>query len=431
MERRLDGLFGVKSPTPERERQEEAELQLAMQLSLGQVQPRDSTRSSSLSIPGQSLRLPTAIASAGRLRSLSPSPEIPEFPAMPPIPSTSSSFSMLAPSRAAAPGATSTPASRPLHITTQLNTDWMGTASSQSTFHVKNSRPLKTVKRLMVVYWDEDNKPHAVFYIHTFLTWPTWQVAHATGHFATLLGDNPDVEVYDPGFKTWASIGPTYPHLIVAEKALLLRRRNTQCLKLDEVVNTFHLPPSRAPMHFCQNLPAERKALRTMYKGRRSPKPLVIDDTSSSDSDVEVVRVTKRAFKHENEDDPVLRRPQRPRLDLDFVVIDDDDTPPLTASSSTSTLSSSLPSPSASSSPWPAGMYVVDMINGFRKMSGLKTSGLNREQRFQCVFGVWYHASTFDAQHSKYKAATPTQIEAGLQAGRTDKGLWNVWRKML
>jgi hypothetical protein len=74
-------------------------------------------------------------------------------------------------------------------------------------------------------------------------------------------------------------------------------------------------------------------------------------------------------------------------------------------------------------------MYIVDMVKGFRKMSGLKGMGLNRGQRFHRVFGVQYHASTFDAQHSKYKAATPTQIEAGVQAGRTEKGLWNVWRK--
>ncbi|KAJ7330878.1 hypothetical protein DFH08DRAFT_966635 [Mycena albidolilacea] len=318
---------------------------------------------------------------------------------------------MLAPSQAAAPGATSAPAPRPLHITTQLNTNWMETASSQSTFHVKHSRPLKTPRCLMVVYWDEDHEPHTVFYIHSFLTWPTWQVTEATGHFATLLGDNPDLEVYNPRFKTWASVGPTYPHPIIADKALLLRRHNMRYLALDEVVHTFHPPPSTAPMHFRQNLPAERKALCAL-----------------SDSDVEVVQVNKRAFQQENEDDSVLRHAQRPRLDPDLIVIDDDDTPPLTASSSTSTLSSTSPS-AALSPPWPAGMYVVDMAKGFRKMSGLKGMRLNRGQRFHRVFGVQYHASTFDAQHLKYKAATPTQIEAGVQDGRTDKGLWNVWRK--
>ncbi|KAJ7354119.1 hypothetical protein DFH08DRAFT_984386 [Mycena albidolilacea] len=207
-------------------------------------------------------------------------------------------------------------------------------------------------------------------------------------------------------------VGPTYPHPIIADKALLLRRRNTQCLALDEVVHTFHPPPSTAPMHFRQNLPAERKALRTVYKGRHSPKPIIIDDTPSSDSDVEVVRVNKRAFKQEYEDDSVLRHAQRPRLDPDLII------------------DTELPSPSAAlSPPWPAGMYVVDMVKGFRKISGLKGMGLNRGQRFHRVFGIQYHASTFDAQHSKYKAATPTQIEAGVQAGRTDKGLWNVWRK--
>ncbi|KAF8145789.1 hypothetical protein K438DRAFT_1991461 [Mycena galopus ATCC 62051] len=62
-----------------------------------------------------------------------------------------------------------------------------------------------------------------------------------------------------------------------------------------------------------------------------------------------------------------------------------------------------------------AGMYVVDMITGFQKMSGMKGRGQNRGKRFEAVFGVPHHASTFDAQHSKYKAATPTQVEAGVQ----------------
>ncbi|KAJ7320901.1 hypothetical protein DFH08DRAFT_970604 [Mycena albidolilacea] len=323
MEWRLDGLFGVKSPTPEREWQEDADLQLAMELSLGQMQPHNSAPSPSHPMPRPSLRLPVAIT------------------------------------RAAAPSATSTLAPRPLHITMQLNTDWMETASLQSTFHVKHSRPLKTPRCLMVVYWDEDHEPHAVFYIHLLLTWPMWQVAEATSHFATLLGDNPDLEVYDPRFKTWASVGPTYPHPIIADETLLLHRSNMQCLALDKVVHTFHPPPSTAPMHFRQNLPAERKALHTI-----------------SDSDIKVVWVNKRAFKQEYEDNSVLRHAQLPRLDPDLIVIDDDDTPPLTASSLTSTLS--LPSLSAAlSPPWPAGMYIVDMVKGFRKMLGLKGMGLN------------------------------------------------------
>ncbi|KAF8145790.1 hypothetical protein K438DRAFT_539121 [Mycena galopus ATCC 62051] len=231
-----------------------------MQLSLGQAQPRSSTPSSSRPIPGPSLRLPAAITSVGRLRTLSPSPESPSFLPCPPSPPPVHPFQRWPPvSSSSWRHQRFTPT--PDHYAIKCRLDGDGIIAKY--VPRQEQRPLKTVKHLMVVYWDEDNKPHAVFYIHLFLTWPMWQVAHATSHFATLLGDNPDVEVYDPSFKTWASIGSTYPHPIIADKALLLRRRNTQCLKLDEVVHTFYPPEAVHPCTFVKIfLQNERRSVR-------------------------------------------------------------------------------------------------------------------------------------------------------------------------
>lgn len=195
--RHLDKLYGVRSPSPEtreREQREDDEIALAIRLSLDEPLSRPASRSSSTR---PSLWLPMSITEAGRLRSLSPSPDLPE-PSMllPPssrgfasssstfsphsassssrtfptssawlFPSSASSSSSsflppvsLAPGRAAAPSATSKP-KKPLRITRQLNDDWAGVSASSpavstTTYHTKKAtRPKST--RLIVVLWND------------------------------------------------------------------------------------------------------------------------------------------------------------------------------------------------------------------------------------------------------------------------------------
>jgi hypothetical protein len=79
-------------------------------------------------------------------------------------------------------------------------------------------------------------------------------------------------------------------------------------------------------------------------------------------------------------------------------------------------------------------MYVVEMVKGFEKMAALKAArvGSNREERFARIFpGRKYVSATYDLQVSHLKAATPSEIRRGVDAGRTRDGLWTIWRRTL
>ncbi|KAJ7820011.1 hypothetical protein B0H14DRAFT_3472647 [Mycena olivaceomarginata] len=90
-------------------------------------------------------------------------------------------------------------------------------------------------------------------------------------------------------------------------------------------------------------------------------------------------------------------------------------------------------SASAAAPPWLAGMYVVDMVAGFRQMDSRSLKGLNCKEHFKHMFGseVEYHALTFTAQQAKFNKATPMQVKKGVEAGWTTDGLWSVWRKRI
>ncbi|KAJ7827814.1 hypothetical protein B0H14DRAFT_3466794 [Mycena olivaceomarginata] len=203
--RRLDNLYGVKSPTPEtetvreqfaREEREDTELELGIQLSLAHSQPTSQQAGPSR------LCLPSSIQQADRLRSLSASPELPAalFPTLNDFPSLSPSLSPPQPfptpvlGRAQAPNvaakeAATPPVPRkrrpaasvqkstaPLRITTQLNKDWMAAkggpipqaAATHTTFHTARTvsrRPLaeepEGVPNVMLVEEMKDVDAHA------------------------------------------------------------------------------------------------------------------------------------------------------------------------------------------------------------------------------------------------------------------------------
>jgi hypothetical protein len=281
--------------------------------------------------------------------------------------------------------------------------------------------------------------PHRVYWIDSVPTWPQWRVSDATSPFADLLADA-DVDMYTPKYKQWVTINTSFPHTVSVDSILMLRRRDIDCFDFDAVIQNFY-PESRHPtstLHIRTNMPAECSALRSIYKSARtarSGKPRSADlSYDDDDSDVQVTDVKLiKHIKQEDEEELPYRR-QRPRLeplplDTDMLIIIDSD--------SDDELPTILPSASASASaaapPWPAGMYVVDMVAGFRQMDSNSLKRLNREEHFKCVFGseVEYHASTFTAQQAKFNKATPTQVKKGVEAGRTTNGLWSVWRKRI
>jgi len=147
----------------------------------------------------------------------------------------------------------------------------------------------------------------------------------------------------------------------------------------------------------------------------------------------------KRTVKEEDDSDIAPAR-QRPHLSIrtqldedDVIIIDDDNSPPATATSASSKASTAFTTPASSPAPapWPAGMYVVDMVEGFNNMASTSLKGLNREERFRRIFQRDYYPSTYDTQARKFKSATPSQLEMGIKAGRTTDGLWTVWRKRI
>ncbi|KAJ7314725.1 hypothetical protein DFH08DRAFT_972473 [Mycena albidolilacea] len=456
--RELDQLPGVRSPTPEAEsvrevyEWEEHELAHALQLSL---QDHQSGRAA---VPGPSLRLPSSIVTAGTLQPLSDSPDFPtslrpsiaRLRSLSPSPGASSSLFPPPLLLAMRPVPTAAGRKPKAHqITRQLNDDWMGmsTGSSQgpsrvpmatqpSTFHLrKQVSPL--LKHFILVFWYKENAPHRVYWIDSVPTWPQWRVSDATGPFADLLADA-DVDMYTPKYKQWVTINTSFPHTVSFDSILMLRCRDIDCLDFDAVVQNFY-PESRHPtstLHIRTNMPAERSALRSIYKNARttrSGKPRSADlSYDDDDSDVQVtdVKISKRI----KQEDELPYRRQRLHLEplplntntLIVIDSDSDDELPTMAPSASASASDAAP-------PWPAGMYVVDMVTGFRQMDSRSLKGLNREERFKRVFGseVEYHASTFTAQQAKFNKATPTQVKKGVEAGRTTDGLWSVWRKRI
>ncbi|KAJ7215453.1 hypothetical protein GGX14DRAFT_608397 [Mycena pura] len=426
--RHLDDLPGVKSPTPEvesvREMYEREVREDELLLSRARAGP---SRSHPHSAP---LRLPTSIVHAGSptrslspidlslrpLRPLSPSPD---FPATVPLP-------IAAKARAAAKHSTAT---APLRITTQLNNDWMNVSpasktTSLTTFYVKKKA----------------RKAHRVFWIEDTPSWPEWSVSEATGAFAKLLGDA-EVDHLHPKFKTWAAIRLTFVHAVTSECVIMLRKRDIECHELDATLRIFY-PNDNNTIHIRKNLRAERTDVQNLYKSRSKAKRVVQE--TDSDSDVQIIEVRK-CIKREDDDELPYRQQPRRRIDcIDINDTDDDSsTPALTTSSLPSPLqsSSSLPSPLplSSESPmlrtpvirWPTGVHVVDMVKGFKLMDSLASTGLSREDRFKRAFNEPYRQSTVTDQRAIYRAATPTEIKRGIDAGWSKEGLWSVWRKSL
>ncbi|KAJ7757856.1 hypothetical protein B0H14DRAFT_2634809 [Mycena olivaceomarginata] len=267
--RRLDNLYGVKSPTPEteavreqfaREEREDTELELGIQLSLAHPQP-------TLQQAGPSrLRLPSPIQQAGRLRSLSASPELPAalFPTLGSF-SSSYSFSSSSPpqpfstpalGRAQAPNVTAKEAATPpvprkrrpaasvqkstapLRITTQLNKDWMAAkggpipqataTATHATFHTARTvsrRPFadpRQTNRFTAVFVDEAPKPPTAICIDTCPRWPDYVFDDPT--LARLGIDTAAMELYSTVHGTFIGITKEYVHSVATDSVVLLRQ---------------------------------------------------------------------------------------------------------------------------------------------------------------------------------------------------------------
>ncbi|KAF7356124.1 hypothetical protein MVEN_00943000 [Mycena venus] len=482
--RRLDNLYGVKSPTPEtetvrewfdRQDREDAELELGVRLSLAHPQPGSQEA-------GPSLRLPSPIQRVGHLRSLSTSPEPPaqlfptlssfrSSPAPPtqplPTPSlgqaralaTSVQRSPPPPDPPALGRANALDATAPRsRITTQMNDDWLranggpqilGSSPqpvSRPTLHVKRvvSRrefaDPRQVQRFTVVYFDEDQQPAKARVVDECPKWPTYTFDPAT--LAKMGKDIFELELYSSAHGVWIGIDINYVHLVSTDCVILLRRTGIHGLDEDKTISTFMNKSN--PPHIRYNLHGERATVRADYK--KKVEIVISDSDSDADSDVQVIRTTlKRPIKQEKPSPPR----SRPRLMIDtspraispalssatsstpfsaLSVISSASTP-----QTTPPLSPMLPlSPTLSSQAWPHGMFAVDMVHGFMQMSSDELKSIPQSQRFRQVFGQEYHKSTYGDQTRFWKLAKDKHFklaQAALDAQRTPAGLWSVLRR--
>ncbi|KAJ7894995.1 hypothetical protein B0H14DRAFT_2559015 [Mycena olivaceomarginata] len=412
--RRLDSLYGVKSPTPEtetvhewfaREEREDNELDLGIRLSLAHPQPTSQQAGPSR------LRLPSSIQQAGRLRSLSASPELPAalFPTLNAFSSSSppQPFPTPALGRAQAPDVTAqntaTPpvprkrrpaasvhkSTAPLRITTQLNNDWMAAkggpipqaAATQATFHTARTvsrRPFadpRQTNRFTAVFVDEAPKPPTAICIDTCPRWPDYVFDDPT--LARLGIDTTAMELYSTVHGTFIGITKEYVHSVATDSVILLRQPGTQRPDLDHVISTFF--PKTKSLHLRYNVSGERAAVRAAYKQQDANPIIVVDD--DSDSEVEVTS-GKRLIKREPGASPPR---QRPCLSINTSLSRSLTPSPLSSSSTLPTSSTPATTPSPSPRTWPRGLYVLDMAPGFAVMQSQKH--LSRPERFHLAFG--------------------------------------------
>ncbi|KAJ7913589.1 hypothetical protein B0H13DRAFT_2004402 [Mycena leptocephala] len=367
------------------------------------------------------------------------------------------------------------PASSPPRITTQLIPAWMsqatGTRPANDTFAVRQPSArrapvdLTTVQHFTLVYWDADGKSPLILGVTECPSWPEFRLSEST-RTLDLLGSNfTAVEFYNIRFCLWTRVDLAYTHILTSDTYLLLRRIGVSGLDEDRLIDHFvNLP---GPQHIRYNVAAERAAVRTKIKARQTR-------AADNDDDVEVVKVG--GIKIEPVDQPrrapiadvveVVDRPP-PRMDRPLlrivtggagaasnpICLDDDATSSSTASPSSS-LFSAFPSLSPSTTPpaspflwdnpqsssttsttsamssrWPAGIYAVDMAQGFLRMEAADMQHIPLADRFQRVFqtSAPFVQRTYTDARLRWTRGSESLRTAALDAGRTKAGLWSAY----
>ncbi|KAJ7033641.1 hypothetical protein C8F04DRAFT_1234626 [Mycena alexandri] len=423
---------------------------------------------------------PTAVAGPSHqaLRPLSPSPDFPVA-----VSNTPHRPRSRTPAASLAGKAKPTPRTR---ITTQLNETWMASnggpssyqvqapSVSASVFHVRQGGKRRAfvergqIERFMLVFL-RDTVP-LITSVNVAdiveLTWPNYKLSVDT-KTCQALGDNLDLEVYLPDPQVWMRIPLNHVHAVATDSVLILRRFGAPD---DEPTMNRFFPKTSAPArhHLRHNLPGERAAVRSgikvhKTKARGANSPLFIINSDSED-DMEIGPVTpfegKCTVKRErdveevdgDDDDetnpyPLTQRRRlspnvRPELTIDTTVAavrapsttsSTTDTPPASALSlySPALSSASEDTPEDFVAPWPAGMYVVDMVAGFMAMKADEIKHMSPAERFCHVFKVPYRHSTYDDNVRRWKRASRPLQRRCIEAGRTEAGLWSTLRAVL
>ncbi len=270
--------------------------------------------------------------------------------------------------------------------------------------------------------------------VHNCPQWPKWmlqddsEIQRLLGLTERLGTQGRILQYYDTRNNYWVFCSPTYPHTVKKDGYLLLRRRNASCHDFE----THLANATQKPTHFRDNLPAERKFVKTAIDKRRKPPP--IDIISLSDIEAEEERRGKRK-RSDSDDECITSTPIR-RHQLEA-------TPSATPSRSPSVV---IVSPIQSQPPfpelkevhvptscirWPDGMYVKDMAAGFQLInsSTMKKRYPRLSDRTQAVFRRLIPDSTYFDHRRHWKNASEMERIEYVREGRTDAGLWSEFPK--
>ncbi|KAJ7060027.1 hypothetical protein C8F01DRAFT_1254137 [Mycena amicta] len=376
------------------------------------------------------------------------------------------------------------PATKPLRLTSQMNSDWMEAngVSSTAPIHLRRAAANhafvddRLIKRFHLVAFITPGKPPYAQVIDDCASWPVWQVSAAGDDVAQLvegLTENAKLDVYDPDRRLWFAIKLNTPHRLTTGCTIFLRRRypDWDDVQLEETIAQY-LRSLVAHMRY--NLPAERKAVRAAYKQiptpatrtapilspspslspspvlPAAPSPVISFSSLTMDDDdlaLAPLQPAKRRFDYlaDVESD---ERVVRPRLTIATDVTSFPSaasTPALSATTSTPSSSSapssgpSTPSfdlvalPATSSVPKGFGdMYVVDVVAGFHAIDVQEKSGVDIMARFEAAFpGRRYVQVTYNDNRCKWKDGPIALRQAGIDAGRTPAGLWKVYTRQV
>jgi hypothetical protein len=268
----------------------------------------------------------------------------------------------------------------------------------------------------------------------------------------------------------WTRVDLTFTHILTSNTYLLLRRIGVSGLDEDRLIDHFvHLP---GPQHICYNVAVEQAAVHNKIKARETQ--------GTDDNNIEVVKVN--GIKIEPIDKPaqspiadadvveVMDRPpphmKHPSLSIVIggastaaanpICLDDDITPSSTTSSA-SALFSAFPSSSPSTTPpaspfvwpsnlnvpqslsttssmlatsgallkWPAGMYTVNMAQGFLRLEAVDMQHIPLAECFQQVFKTSseFKQQTYTDTRLQWTQGLESLRTEALDVGRTKAGL--------
>jgi hypothetical protein len=170
-------------------------------------------------------------------------------------------------------------------ITHQMSDLWMRQVNERpvSQPHLKGVHDrwaqidVSTVQRFTLIYWDAPNEPAVIRCIQDLPKWPKWRLSDDAALLTSLGQDICDIDIYSQKYCVWIQVNLSYTHMLTPESHVFMRRRDVTCLDEQAQIDRF-LNPLR-PLHFRNNLPAERKAVRAALKDQVcSPSKRSLDD---------------------------------------------------------------------------------------------------------------------------------------------------------